>query len=637
MIKIDVLANINDAVSSINNFQKQSSKSLETLAKQGKSSFDTLGSAVVVLNQGLELVSKGFNFFSKVVSAGVKASVEQEEAINDLNAAMKASGTFTNAASQDLQNFSSSLQKNSTIGDEVILKTAALGVSLGKLSGQQLKDATLAAANLSSALGISLDSAMQKIVKSSIDGGTGLRRYGIAIEKGATDSVTLANAIDKVNTQFAGAAASKVQTYKGALDQANNAYGDMLEKIGEFVTRNPLVVKVINIASKAFDQIAEVISKFSPQPFNDLAAKGIVKVIEALIFLVDAINPVISGFKAIYNIGAGVFNGLLTVISGVTTLIATAFVGMIKVMTVPLQKFIELVPDSLVPEGWAEGLASFNETLTIGLETGLATTTDFATNSIESFAAVGDSFVKTIGQDKLDLIKGVLTQTSNEIKKAAATNTNTLKKAGADQVKNDSKDLEVRKTQLDLFYAAWKENLTQFTQYEQLTSKQRVDGTRDALSSIATLTSSSNRKLFEIGKAAAVTTATVDGIMAVQKTLASTPYPINFALAALVGVATAANVAKIASQSPPKFERGGIVGGSSFSGDQVPIRVNSGEMILNRESQQRLFNQINNGGGDSSEVIAAINRLASQPIVIQVDGIEIARATRDAVAAGFAI
>jgi hypothetical protein len=411
----------------------------------------------------------------------------------------------------------------------------------------------------------------------------------------------------------------------------------MLEKIGEFVTRNPLVVKVINIASKAFDEISAIIGKFSPQPFNDLAAKGIVKVIEALIFLVDAINPVIAGFKAIYNIGAGVFNGLLAVISGVTTLIATAFVGMIKTMTLPLQKFIELVPDSLVPEGWAENLATFNETLTIGLETAFATTTDFATSSIDSFAAVGDSFVKTIGQDKLDLIKGVLAQTSNEIKKAAATNTNTLKKAGADQVKNDSKDLEARKTQLDLFYAAWRENLTQFTQYEQLTSKQRVDGTRDALSSIATLTSSSNRKLFEIGKAAAVTTATVDGIMAVQKTLANTPYPINFALAALVGVATAANVAKIASQSPPKFERGGIVGGSSFSGDQVPIRVNSGEMILNKESQQRLFNQINNGGGDSSEIIAAINRLASQPIVVQVDGIEIARATRDAVAAGFAI
>ncbi len=521
MIKIDVLANINDAVSSINNFQKQSSKSLETLAKQGKSSFDTLGSAVVVLNQGLELVSKGFNFFSKVVSAGVKASVQQEEAINDLNAAMKASGTFTNAASQDLQNFSSSLQKNSTIGDEVILKTAALGISLGKLTGQQLKDATLAAANLSSALGISLDSAMQKIVKSSVDGGTGLRRFGIVVEKGATESITLANAIDKVNTQFAGAAASKVQTYKGALDQANNAYGDMLEKIGEFVTRNPLVVKVINIASKAFDEISAIIGKFSPQPFNDLAAKGIVKVIEALIFLVDAINPVIAGFKAIYNIGAGVFNGLLAVISGVTTLIATAFVGMIKTMTLPLQKFIELVPDSLVPEGWAENLATFNETLTIGLETAFATTTDFATSSIDSFAAVGDSFVKTIGQDKLDLIKGVLAQTSNEIKKAAATNTNTLKKAGADQVKNDSKDLEARKTQLDLFYAAWRENLTQFTQYEQLTSKQRVDGTRDALSSIATLTSSSNRKLFEIGKAAAVTTATVDGIMAVQKTLAN--------------------------------------------------------------------------------------------------------------------
>lgn len=637
MIKINVLADVETAINGIAKLQKETNDKLSKMASQGKSSFDALGKATVYLNQGLELVGKGFTFFSKTLSAGIKASVQQEEAINDLNAAMRASGTFTNAASQDLQKFSSSLQKNSTIGDEVILKTAALGISLGKLSGQQLKDATLAAANMSSALGISLDSAMQKIVKSAIDGGTGLRRFGISIEKGATESITLANAIARVNTQFAGAAASKVETYKGALDQANNAYGDMLEKIGEFVTRNPLVVKVINIASKAFDQIAEIISKFSPQPFNDLAAKGIVKVIEALIFLVDAINPVIAGFKAIYNIGSGVFNGLLTVISGVTTLIATAFVGMIKTITYPLQKFIELVPKSLVPDNWAENLAGFNETLTVGLEAAFATTTDFATNSIESFAAVGDSFVQTIGQDKLDLIKGVLNQTSNEIKKAAAANTNTLKKAGKDQTVNLVEEKKAQDSQLDLFYAAWKEKITKFEAYEKLSAQQRVDGTRDALASISTLTSSSNRKLFEIGKAAAVTTATVDGILAVQKTLAATPYPFNIALAALVGVATAANVAKIASTPIPKFERGGIVGGSNFSGDQVPIRVNSGEMILNRESQQRLFNQINNGSGDSSEVIAAINRLASQPIVVQVDGIEIARATRDAVAAGFAI
>ena len=38
---------------------------------------------------------------------------------------------------------------------------------------------------------------------------------------------------------------------------------------------------------------------------------------------------------------------------------------------------------------------------------------------------------------------------------------------------------------------------------------------------------------------------------------------------------------------------GGIVGGSSYQGDKVITRVNSGEMILNKEQQVNLFNQLN--------------------------------------------
>ena len=69
---------------------------------------------------------------------------------------------------------------------------------------------------------------------------------------------------------------------------------------------------------------------------------------------------------------------------------------------------------------------------------------------------------------------------------------------------------------------------------------------KSTFAAIATLSESSNKELAAIGKAAAITTATIDGYAAVQKALASAPPPFNFALAALVGVATAANVAKIA-------------------------------------------------------------------------------------------
>lgn len=56
----------------------------------------------------------------------------------------------------------------------------------------------------------------------------------------------------------------------------------------------------------------------------------------------------------------------------------------------------------------------------------------------------------------------------------------------------------------------------------------------------------------------------------------------------------------------PKFQTGGIVGGSSFAGDGITARVNSGEMILNTTQQAQLFAMANGGGGRSMEVYGRI-------------------------------
>ena len=61
------------------------------------------------------------------------------------------------------------------------------------------------------------------------------------------------------------------------------------------------------------------------------------------------------------------------------------------------------------------------------------------------------------------------------------------------------------------------------------------------------------------------------------------------------GAAVASIVAAIAAI--PKFANGGIVPGSMYSGDRVPAMVNSGEMILNRSQQGRLFDILNSKGG----------------------------------------
>lgn len=71
---------------------------------------------------------------------------------------------------------------------------------------------------------------------------------------------------------------------------------------------------------------------------------------------------------------------------------------------------------------------------------------------------------------------------------------------------------------------------------------------------------------------------------------ASLPFPANIAA---IAAGVAAVVAVIAMISSLAFENGGIVPGTSLTGDRVTARVNSGEMIINRRQQLNLWRLAN--------------------------------------------
>lgn len=61
----------------------------------------------------------------------------------------------------------------------------------------------------------------------------------------------------------------------------------------------------------------------------------------------------------------------------------------------------------------------------------------------------------------------------------------------------------------------------------------------------------------------------------------------------------------------PKFEQGGIVPGYNFSGDNMLARVNSGEMILNKRQQSRLFDILNEEN-QKTQKIEVVGRLVGE-------------------------
>ena len=84
------------------------------------------------------------------------------------------------------------------------------------------------------------------------------------------------------------------------------------------------------------------------------------------------------------------------------------------------------------------------------------------------------------------------------------------------------------------------------------------------------------KKQFETNKATSLISATINGAEAVTKALSSAGPPYNFILAGAVGVATAAQIALIASQPTPQFATGTpyAPGGLALVGEAGPELVN---------------------------------------------------------------
>ncbi len=102
------------------------------------------------------------------------------------------------------------------------------------------------------------------------------------------------------------------------------------------------------------------------------------------------------------------------------------------------------------------------------------------------------------------------------------------------------------------------------------------------------------------------------------------------------GIVAAAGAVQIGSiiaskPIPPSFSTGGIVGGSSYSGDNIAANLNSREMVMNMSQQKGLWDFINGGSGgkgaapnivinnSASNIATAQPRLTRDKIEIMID------------------
>ena len=83
--------------------------------------------------------------------------------------------------------------------------------------------------------------------------------------------------------------------------------------------------------------------------------------------------------------------------------------------------------------------------------------------------------------------------------------------------------------------------------------------------------------------------------------------------AMMIAIPTAIATIASAFASFPKFADGGIVGGSSYFGDKLLARVNSGELILNQKQQESLYHMTEN---DRSNIYIGFDRVRGSDIYL---------------------
>src|SRR3990167_10428476 len=141
-IQVQVDGDSSGAQRAFQQLDSESTKAFEGM----RASTVAWGAAIGVLAvKGVELAGRAIRGLVSEAQDWIKSSNEQENAIVAMNAALQASGIFTEALSQRYQDLSAAFQEVSTVADEKVLGGMQRFVKIDRDQYRQMKRAMHAA------------------------------------------------------------------------------------------------------------------------------------------------------------------------------------------------------------------------------------------------------------------------------------------------------------------------------------------------------------------------------------------------------------------------------------------------------------------------------------------------------------
>ncbi len=218
----------------------------------------SIGKAItglVGLVAGAYVVKKTFDAVTGAISEATAAASEAEAVDQKLLHALSTLGPKAVQTFDDMAEFASGLQLTTRFGDEAIRSNMALLASLGRLSGEGLKEATKASMDLAEGIGTDLEGATKLLAKAAQGNTAMLGRYGIVISENIPKNERFAEVLKQINGRFGGLSETMGGTFQGRLTQIRNQFGEVYEALGKNITQSPELIA-------AFESIKEALVKF---------------------------------------------------------------------------------------------------------------------------------------------------------------------------------------------------------------------------------------------------------------------------------------------------------------------------------------------------------------------------------------
>jgi len=259
-------------------------------------------------------IKTAFGAIAGIASARaiIQNTVRQEQAVAQLEARLRSTGGVAGLTSQQLQSMASSMQAVTTFGDEAVIEMQALLLTFTNIRGEIFERATPAILDLATAMGSDLKSAsiqLGKALNDPVKGVSALAKSGIQFTesqkemiKALVDTGQTAKAqeiiLKELETQFGGAAEAAADTLGGALQQVQNAFGDLLEADGGLESSKEALQDLRDLlADPATIEAAKTLTGGLITAFG-AATKAITETVNAVKFVGEELAAKIAGPSA---------------------------------------------------------------------------------------------------------------------------------------------------------------------------------------------------------------------------------------------------------------------------------------------------------------------------------------------------